>query len=257
MSDIIDRINELVDGQLQQERSGYDHNINQKPCPNCGREWHGLPLTQHVAQMYAMGRYEPEYIAAQDDSPIICKGSTVVDPDAKRVTRTGVVFVSINVDDVARHMEQMRQRWAQFFEEIADSFAQLGRQFNEAANSMAELLGPRPKHPPQCLWSGVNITFGQHNWHYELQVLRPALQFPRVFQYPHYRILNPLELEVHQLWPQFTAPGFPVPPRPGYDFTAWAVDVQHGPPQRHRADVRTDPRRPATAARRNGRRARG
>lgn len=49
--DVIDTINELerdeidhlVDAQLRQERSGYDHNINQDQCPHCRGEWHGLP----------------------------------------------------------------------------------------------------------------------------------------------------------------------------------------------------------------------
>ncbi len=39
---VIDAIDELVDEQLTQESSGYDHNINQPLC-RCGRYWHGLP----------------------------------------------------------------------------------------------------------------------------------------------------------------------------------------------------------------------
>lgn len=37
-----DEIDELVDAQLRQERSGYDHNINQDRCPKCRGPWHGL-----------------------------------------------------------------------------------------------------------------------------------------------------------------------------------------------------------------------
>ncbi|QEM41490.1 hypothetical protein SEA_FORZA_21 [Gordonia phage Forza] len=40
---VLDAINELVDEQLQQEASGYDHNLNQPKCPNCHDAWHGLP----------------------------------------------------------------------------------------------------------------------------------------------------------------------------------------------------------------------
>lgn len=37
-----DEIDDLVDAQLRQVRSGYDHNINQDRCPHCGGSWHGL-----------------------------------------------------------------------------------------------------------------------------------------------------------------------------------------------------------------------
>ena len=39
---VIDAIDALVNEQLTQEASGYDHNINQPEC-RCGRPWHGLP----------------------------------------------------------------------------------------------------------------------------------------------------------------------------------------------------------------------
>lgn len=40
---VIDDIDALVDEQLRQEASGYDHNLNQPRC-RCGSpEWHGLP----------------------------------------------------------------------------------------------------------------------------------------------------------------------------------------------------------------------
>lgn len=41
-ADVVDAIAALVDEQLEQERSGYDHNINQDTCPQCGGPWHGL-----------------------------------------------------------------------------------------------------------------------------------------------------------------------------------------------------------------------
>lgn len=41
-ADVVDAIAALVDEQLQQEASGYDHNINQDSCPKCGGPWHGL-----------------------------------------------------------------------------------------------------------------------------------------------------------------------------------------------------------------------
>ncbi|SLJ40364.1 Uncharacterised protein [Mycobacteroides abscessus subsp. abscessus] len=41
-ADVVDAIAALVDEQLEQESSGYDHNINQDTCPRCGNGWHGL-----------------------------------------------------------------------------------------------------------------------------------------------------------------------------------------------------------------------
>lgn len=41
-ADVVDAIAALVDEQLEQESSGYDHNINQDTCPRCGDGWHGL-----------------------------------------------------------------------------------------------------------------------------------------------------------------------------------------------------------------------
>lgn len=40
---VLDDIEELVNEELTQTRSGYDHNISQEHCPVCGRNWHGLP----------------------------------------------------------------------------------------------------------------------------------------------------------------------------------------------------------------------
>lgn len=80
MSDIIDAIDALVDEQLEQERSGYDHNINQAQCPHCGREWHGLPITRDIERMRATGRYDENYEAAQDNSSVLCHGSEFIGP---------------------------------------------------------------------------------------------------------------------------------------------------------------------------------
>lgn len=79
MSDIIDQIDQLVDWQLEQESSGYDHNINQALC-RCGRDWHGLPITQRIDSMRSCGEYDPGYVFAEDDSPVMCVGSNTPGP---------------------------------------------------------------------------------------------------------------------------------------------------------------------------------
>ncbi|MDQ8120550.1 hypothetical protein [Mycobacteroides abscessus] len=45
-ADVVDAIAALVDEQLEQESSGYDHNINQDTCPQCGDGWHGLATSR-------------------------------------------------------------------------------------------------------------------------------------------------------------------------------------------------------------------
>lgn len=92
--DIVDDIAALVDEQLQQERSGYDHNVNQEFCPHCGRHWHGLPLTAEVAMMYAAGIYDPAYSVESDDSPVVCPGSTFIGPMPDVVTTVRVPLES-------------------------------------------------------------------------------------------------------------------------------------------------------------------
>lgn len=80
MIDIIDRIDELVDNQLQQEPSGYDHNINQDTCWHCGRDWHGLAITERIAGMYRWGRFDDDYLLSEDDSKVLCRSSDFIGP---------------------------------------------------------------------------------------------------------------------------------------------------------------------------------
>lgn len=88
--DIIDRIDELVDEQLDnyRDRSGYDHNVGQDTCWHCGRHWHGLAITEAIDRMYQIGRYEPEYIHADDNSPVLCPGSEFIGP----ITADGLTY---------------------------------------------------------------------------------------------------------------------------------------------------------------------
>ena len=81
MTDIIDRIDELVDEQLAagEPETGYDYGDPQYPrCPHCGRHWHGLPITQRIADMYRWRQYDPDYVYAEDDSPLPRSTSLVV-----------------------------------------------------------------------------------------------------------------------------------------------------------------------------------
>lgn len=97
---IIDRIDELVEQQLQQEASGYDHNINQEKCWHCGRDWHGLPVTQRIADMYSRRTFDEDYRLADDDSPVLCEGSDLIGPIRADGVKTsyGIGSITIGTD---------------------------------------------------------------------------------------------------------------------------------------------------------------
>jgi hypothetical protein len=80
--DIVDRIDELVNDQLANydNRSGYDHNINEQACPHCGREWHGLKITARIESMRITRCYDEGYRYADDDSEVLCEGSEFIGP---------------------------------------------------------------------------------------------------------------------------------------------------------------------------------
>ncbi|MEV4127060.1 hypothetical protein [Nocardia sp. NPDC049707] len=83
---------------MRQERSGYDHSINQDDCPHswCHEKWHGLAITRRMREMRSKWHssvhyYEDErrvsddvvaeldaYRYDEDDSEVICPGSSFV-----------------------------------------------------------------------------------------------------------------------------------------------------------------------------------
>lgn len=101
MNDIVDRIDELVDEQLQQERSGYDHNINQDKCWHCGRPWHGLPITERIAAMAARRTYYENYRLADDDTKVLCRGSNFIGPMPGRAPTIEAVTIGSSLADQA------------------------------------------------------------------------------------------------------------------------------------------------------------
>lgn len=81
--DIVDEIDALVDEQLAggESRQGYDYGDPTYPkCPHCDRHWHGLAITERIAKMYRFGYYDEKYVAAEDDSRVLCQGSDFIGP---------------------------------------------------------------------------------------------------------------------------------------------------------------------------------
>ncbi|MGB6179729.1 MAG: hypothetical protein WBF79_00640 [Rhodococcus sp. (in: high G+C Gram-positive bacteria)] len=99
---VLDDIDDLVDWQMAQESSGYDHNINQPKC-RCGEDWHALPITEALKVMrfryrYS-GVYDETYDHATDSSPVLCPGSEVEGPLRAR----GMAFCGCVLCQQRRH----------------------------------------------------------------------------------------------------------------------------------------------------------
>ena len=86
--DLVDR---LVHDQLanHDNRSGHDSNVNQDPCPHCGREWHGLAITERMQQMRHARALDPKYSHARDHSRVLCAGSAFIGPMPEEVLMLG------------------------------------------------------------------------------------------------------------------------------------------------------------------------
>lgn len=183
---------------------------------------------------------------ATDTSPILCDGSDFIGPIRPPTTpeRQVTGFVIEWLDEaryLAREFMHRMQQMAEQFQLVL-TFASEG----------SRLLSPVA---PQCL--RPVIEFGPKNWHYELLRIPPYWQFP--ISYGAW-FASPLRIAVRNAWPELTTPSFPIPPRPGYDFSAWATsdDDQHGPHHQHGWNAITPHRRPVTTTRRrDGRRNRG
>ncbi|WP_286212779.1 hypothetical protein [Mycolicibacterium mageritense] len=266
MTDIIDRIDELVDEQLAdgEPENGYDFGDPDYPeCPHCGRHWHGLRITRRIEAMRWAGHFDPEYRYADDDSPVLCEGSEFIGPMPPPVWLTNVAAVRIEPDvrGLAEYFTQAAERWRGMFQQIAEAFApvvDMTLWMPHTHDQMAPRLGVMHGAPwiqfngltalsghiafdelhrctkPTPVPEDISIRFGPENWIHEIRRIPPELQFPR--PYPRL-IVSPAEWEAHAHWTQFTAPNYPIPDRPGYDFSRYAHDDQE-PIWAPRADVR-------------------
>lgn len=56
---------QLVDASLEggEPRTGYDYGDPTYPsCPHCDRAWHGLPVTEKIAEMYDWTGWDDDYV---------------------------------------------------------------------------------------------------------------------------------------------------------------------------------------------------
>lgn len=252
---------EAIDAELEEGVGNYragEYEIaylrgDYERCWHCGRHWHGLPLTARVAQMYAAGRYDPDYSPTDDNSTIICEGSTFIGPQrpTPAVERRELDF-TLHFDGSSLFDGIMDA-----FQNMLGHFQEFGRQLERAGLiDWSDWFGPTDTTLTQwwhahCVESPT-IEFGIQWWHHEIDAARRrGMQFPRT---PG--IYSPLERAVLARWDLFNVEIIPAPePRP-VDWTAITKQLDHehhaAPkpphPRDHTAATRTA--RPRTAPRR-------
>lgn len=270
MTDLIDRIDALVDEQMAdgEPANGYDFGDPDYPgCPHCHRQWHGLRITKRIESMRWSGEFDPEYSYTEDESPVLCEGSEFIGPRRPPARPVQVVnsFVDVRIIPDFRgltdHMTRMMERWRAMFQQIAEEFVPAvhatlwmphmrdGVVFSGriAFDELNQCAKPGPVPVPE----GITVEFGPQNWIHEIRRIPPERQFPRP-----YWLRNPLDYAVNQHWQQFTAPTFPVPEAHGYDFSRYATNdddpIWVHRPARH-ARIHTRPAHTTTRQRRHGR----
>jgi len=88
---VLDDIDSLVDASLEggEPRTGYDYGDPTYPsCPHCDRAWHGLPVTEKIAEMYDWTGWDDDYVVDEYDSPVLCPGSDFIGPARPRGKRS-------------------------------------------------------------------------------------------------------------------------------------------------------------------------
>jgi hypothetical protein len=107
MTDIVDQIDQLVDDALARPIVD-DYSVNRYPrCWHCNREWHGMPITRQIADMYARGAFDESYRVDTDSSEILCHGSDFIGPMKAQPGRSG----RLSSPWIGRIFEAASQRW--------------------------------------------------------------------------------------------------------------------------------------------------
>ncbi|NDK91745.1 hypothetical protein GYA93_19520 [Gordonia desulfuricans] len=166
---MLDDIDRLVDEQLAQESSGYDHNVNQPRCWHCGRDWHGMPLTSRIEYLrmvaavgYSVDRELAEYRAEEDDSELLCPGSTFIGPrrpttrdqmkaHALRTSRGTIIDFNITPgsEAVAQYREAW-EGWERMTEAVTaarDPIRWAFNQIGDAFRSLEQIIGAPERQP--------------------------------------------------------------------------------------------------------------
>ncbi|ANA85459.1 hypothetical protein BOWSER_64 [Gordonia phage Bowser] len=143
--EVIDEIDTLIGEQLAagEPMNGYDFDDPDFPtCWHCGRDWHGLAVTERMNQMRARGEFEEGYRYADDDSAIICPGSAFIGP-VQTPPRTARLGFSIIAPDHSDHVHLDPGRYVGLFQQ-SESFAyaltDAWRGFVEHMNQLTQVI---------------------------------------------------------------------------------------------------------------------
>ncbi len=253
MSDIIDRIDELIDQQLAagEPEQGYDFNDQTYPkCPHCDRHWHGLPITERIVNMYNWGQFDDDYRTDTDDSPIICEGSEFIGPIRPEHEPWSVVVGSAYIPFTIIVGPTHAERWHAIGRAIEATFARMltqhldheiiygrTREHSIAHFTLNEGTWVIPadvvdtQQTPEIDWKP-----GPHNWGCELRI-HTEPQWPNpVIGRALWDRCSPLHGLIRAHWDEFTQPEHALPAVPGYDFTEYNDDdtPRTGPTPRER-----------------------
>lgn len=285
MTDIIDTIDDVLDTDVGNYDAG-EYEIaylqgDYERCPRCGRHWHGLPITERIAAMYARGQYDPDYELAEDTSQILCEGSDFIGPlrppPATLINQVSRIQMRVHVLGIHEFTEALRQMAEQarptirLLDQRTETLlvsGYIGPQW-QIRGHHAELFQLDEWFPPtpEKWWREhctptPDIEFGQQWWHHEVgahwrRAEHALTHFPR-----NPVIRTPLEHAVASLWDLIAVEIIPTPERPGYDFTDIIAELEqpttgpsHAATNTNNRTTRTTPQRPHQHQRRARRRA--
>lgn len=260
MTDLIDRIDALVDEQMAdgEPENGFDFGDPDYPrCPHCHRQWHGLRITKRIESMRWAREFDPEYSYADDDSPVLCEGSDFIGsrrPPAQTVWVDSVAAVRLvsDVRGMAEVFAQAAERWRGMFQQIAEAFVPVVNVTlwmpHMREHSAPPFLGT-VRGAPWVVFRDRhdhNVFSGRIAFDELYGCAKPSPEpvpegitvefgpqnwihemrrIPPALQFPRPwpRLFSPTELAVRDHWQQLSAPSFPVPEAHGYDFSRYST----------------------------------
>lgn len=243
--DIIKDIDALIDEQLEagEPETGYNYGDPTYPkCWHCGRHWHGLPITLQIAAMYERGAYDEEYDAANDTTPILCRGSEFIGPmpaqpppgyytpvtasllthivTQRRERRIQEAFVGIEEAIAEVAVDHVNEMIAAIMGLPAPSLITPSRALLERILSWPNpYLTPTPTESPRRWWritlsAGAQVTEDDDEFAYTIVVDEQRLRIPGEYFYGDYQdqrwtidVCLPTPPYVFGTWEPITAPG--------------------------------------------------
>ncbi|MGW8936168.1 hypothetical protein [Gordonia terrae] len=145
--ELIDEIDALIGEQLAagEPRNGYDFDDPDFPtCWHCGRDWHGLAITERMNEMRALGAFDEGYRYADDDSAVICPGSSFIGPvqTPQQVPRLG--FWTLPSDPFAsdhrNHVHVAPGRYVGVYQQEPFAIAFTEAAFVEHMNQLTQVI---------------------------------------------------------------------------------------------------------------------